>query len=146
MGGGAVAGATIPVGGVPVAGGEVTPWLDDDTDEWGGRPVARTVAGALPRCRAVLTGVVRSVVVRRTQMVHGPVGAATRGVAFDAWLDDGTGTIVVRWVGRDGVAGVRAGAALCVQGTVTDVHGRPMVLNPLYRFEAAPGQAGSSTS
>jgi hypothetical protein len=124
----------------------LTPWLPEGTEAWNGRPVARTVAEAVPRGRASLTGVVRKVVAHRTRLVRRPVGAATRGAAFDAWLDDGTGTILVRWVGRDGVPGVRPGVALCVEGTVTDLHGKPAVLNPLYRFEAEAGQAGSSTS
>jgi hypothetical protein len=100
----------------------VTGWLPDGTSEWGGRAVARTVADALPRCRAVLTGSVASTAVRWP-------------VSYDAVLNDGTGAIVVRWVGRESVPGVVVGALLTVEGTVSELHGHLVVLNPLYRFD-----------
>ena len=101
----------------------MTGWMADGTEEWGGRPVARTVAAADPRRRAVLTGTVRAVSVRSG------VGCAT-----DATLDDSTGTIVLRWVGRDRVPGVAVGASLTVEGTVLADRGQWVLLNPLYRF------------
>jgi hypothetical protein len=101
----------------------MTGWMADGTEEWGGRPVARTVAAADSRRRAALTGTVRAVSVRSG------VGCAT-----DAELDDGTGTIVLRWVGRDRVPGVTVGASLAVEGTVLADRGRRVLLNPLYRF------------
>jgi len=55
-------------------------------------------------------------------------------VATEAELDDGTGTVLLRWSGRDEVPGVVAGAGLMVEGTVLGDHGRPVLLNPLYRF------------
>lgn len=133
----------------------MTGWLPDGAPEWHGRPVARAVADVVPRCRAVLVGVVRTVVVHHPRSGQGPVGPTSRGAAFDAWLDDGTGTVIVRWTGRVGVPGVRAGATLRVEGTVGDLGGRPVLVNPLYRFEADPGsgipagtadQEGSSVS
>ncbi len=103
------------------------PWLPDTATEWNGRPVARKVVDARPRCRAVLTGTVRAV-------------EAHHGAALDAWLDDGSGTIVVRWLGREAVPGVTAGRRVRVEGTVGEAHGRLRILNPLYRFEpGAPG-------
>ncbi len=98
----------------------MTGWMADGTEEWGGRPVARTVAAADPRRRAALTGTVRAV--------------SARTDATDAELDDGTGRIVLRWVGRDRVPGVTVGASLAVEGTVLVDRGRRVLLNPLYRF------------
>jgi hypothetical protein len=102
----------------------VTPWLPEETSEWGGRPVARTVTEAVPRQRAVLSGWVRRVQERRSPTP-----------ACDALLDDGTGTITLRWLGRAEVPGISAGASVTVQGTVVDHHGLLVLLNPLYRFD-----------
>ncbi len=68
---------------------------------------------------------------------HGAGGVGPRraqGCATDAELDDGTGTIVLRWVGRDRVPGVTVGASLAVEGTVLADRGRRVLLNPLYPF------------
>jgi hypothetical protein len=143
-------------------------WLSDTATEWGGRPVARKVADARPRRRAVLSGTVRAVEAHHGAPVHGSAGGssggaaggggaasgggaangggaasgavALGGAALDAWLDDGSGTIVVRWLGREAVPGVAAGRRVRVEGTVGEAHGRLLILNPLYRFEpGAPG-------
>lgn len=114
----------------------MTGWLPEGAVEWQGRPVARRVADAVPRGRAVLVGLVRQVVAHDPRSVRGPTGSSGRGGSFDAVLDDGTGTMVVRWVGRAAVPGVRSGVRMCVEGTVAQLHGRNVVLNPLYRFEA----------
>jgi hypothetical protein len=114
----------------------VSGWLADGEATWGGRPVARTAAQALPRCRAVLSGRVRSVRVRRAD----PETPGRSGPCLEAELDDGTGAVTLRWVGRNGIAGVAAGALMTVEGTVLADRGRHVLLNPLYRF------AHSSTS
>ena len=136
-------------------------WLPDTTTEWGGRPVARKVADARPRRRAVLTGTVRAVEAHHGAPVRGSAGGSSGGAALggaggaggaaspggvlggaalDVWLDDGSGTIVVRWLGREAVPGVAAGRRVRVEGTVGEAHGRLLILNPLYRFEpGAPG-------
>jgi hypothetical protein len=90
--------------------------------------VARHVANAGPRQRATLAGVVRSVCARSVPCR-----------ACDVVLDDGTGTILVRWLGRESIAGVVVGATLEVEGTLC-VHGAALcILNPLYRF-GCPGK------
>lgn len=122
----------------------VTGWMADGALEWHGRPVARAVACASVRSRAVLTGVVRSVVTRHARTLHAPVGTVSRGTSLDVLLDDGTGTITVRWSGRDAIPGVRAGARLRVEGTVAELHGQLVIFNPLYRF--CDAQDGSSVS
>lgn len=119
-------------------------WLPEGTAEWGGRPIARSVADALPRCRALLSGSIRVIVVHRPGAGDGLIGRAIRGVSVDGWLDDGTGTMVLRWLGRESVPGLIAGVSLTAEGTVVEVHGRPMILNPLYRFDPVPPAAVSS--
>lgn len=103
----------------------MTGWLPGDAPTWGGQPVARTVRAAAARRRAVLCGTVAACRVVR-------LGA---GPAFDALLDDGTGSITLRWLGRRSVPGVARGSALRVEGTVSAARGRLLVLNPLYRFD-----------
>jgi len=113
----------------------MTDWLPEDATEWSGRAVVHKIADAVARHRAGLCGTVRRVEVRRT----------THGTSFDAWIDDGTGELVLRWTGRDGVAGVVPGAALLVEGTIVSAGPPALILNPLYRFEA-DGASTTSTS
>lgn len=119
----------------------MTGWLGDEVTEWQGRPVARQVRETELRARAVLVGEIRSVRAHPSRRVRSPAGASARGPAFDAWLDDGTGTMLLRWT-RAVVPGVAPGVWLCAEGTVGLLLGGPGILNPLYRFD----QAGSSTS
>lgn len=113
-------------------------WLPDGMERWGGRPVARTVAEAAPRSRAVLSGAVRSLAVRRRSVLAGTRRVASHRAGTGAWLevelDDGTGVVALRWMGRAHVPGVEVGARLTVEGTVLDDRGRPVLINPLYRF------------
>lgn len=111
-------------------------WLPDDTTEWGGRPVARHVADAGPRQRAVLTGAICAVTARHADPGRGPVLGSGAGRALDACLDDGTGEITLRWLGRQAIPGVVVGARMRVQGTVrsSSTGAGLVVLNPLYRF------------
>ncbi|HTX63786.1 MAG TPA: hypothetical protein VMD28_09105 [Acidimicrobiales bacterium] len=111
-------------------------WSPDGASEWQGRPVARRVADATARRRAVLTGVVRALVVHRQRPPRGRLRPGSRGLALDALLDDGTGTITLRWLGREALAGVGAGARLQIEGTVSSESNRLVILNPLYRFSA----------
>ncbi len=92
--------------------------------EWGGRPVARTVAAAGPRQRAVLDGVVRSA----TGRGHG------LKVAYEAVIDDGTGELTLRWIGRRIIPGMVPGARVHVEGTVLAEGNGAALLNPLYQF------------
>ncbi len=92
---------------------------------WGGRPVARTVADCGPRQRAVLAGHLRAVHSRRHPQL-----------CFEAELADGTGTIALRFLGRDLVPGLAVGTELWVAGTVGLHHGRLCLLNPGYELRA----------
>ena len=112
--------------------------MPDGTSEWGGQPVAYSVADVVPRCRTALSGAIVSVSTHR--------GTSERllqsggGVWMDALLDDGTGVLLLRWLGRDSVPGVVKGAQLVVEGTVSSSpDGLPLLLNPLYRFGGSKG-------
>jgi hypothetical protein len=123
----------------------VTGWLDNGAEEWHGRPVVHKIGDVVPRHRAVLTGVVRRARVRRVAAPGPRARRSAGGVEFDAVLDDGTGEILLRWVGREAVAGVVAGAGLHVEGTVGEWAGIPVILNPLYSFDPE-GSSATSTS
>jgi len=111
----------------------------------GGRPVAPTVATAVPRGRVRLCGRLLGVECRER---HGP--------CVEAALDDGTGRISLRWLGRHAVPGVAPGALVTVEGTVVDERGHWVLINPRYQFCRSPagcpgggrppGAAGSGLS
>jgi hypothetical protein len=92
-------------------------------ETWGGPPVARSVDGAVPRHRAVLVGWIAEV---RVTQRHGP--------RCEALFHDGTGSITLRWLGRDRVPGIQPGTILRAEGTVLSDHGCLMLLNPLYEL------------
>jgi hypothetical protein len=103
-------------------------------ETWGGRPVARTAATAEPRGRVTLSGRLLGV-----ECHHRP------GPCVEAILDDGTGRLGLRWMGRRAVPGIVAGALVSVEGTVVEERGRPVLLNPIYEF-CGPAGDGSSGS
>ncbi len=98
-----------------------------DSACWGGRPVARTIADAVPRGRVVVTGVIYSTQVSKE---HGTD-------SYECLMDDGTGEIGLLFLGRRRVAGMMVGTRCTVEGTARMQGGRLLVWNPLYRIEAA---------
>ena len=116
----------------------MTGGLPEGAARWGGRPVARTAERVVPRGRAVLTGVVGTVAVRWTADRPAPLRTAglvaSGGPCLEAELSDGTGSVLLRWWGRRAITGVAEGAVLVAEGTVLMERGRPVLVNPLYRF------------
>lgn len=114
-------------------------WSPLGLSRWGGKPVVRHCGAVEPRHRAVLIGTVVSV------RSHRRAGSP----CLDAVLDDGTGTVVLRWLGRRVVPGVVQGAVLRVEGTIGRHHGTLVVLNPLWEPAiddqlSSPRSAGSA--
>lgn len=59
--------------------------------------------------------------------------------AIEATIIDGTGQMVVKWLGRPTKSGVRLGMGLIVEGTVgTAADGELVVLNPEYELVVGP--------
>ena len=94
---------------------------------WGGRPVARKIADAVPRGRVVVTGVVNSA---RETSVHGTA-------SYECLIDDRTGELGLLFLGRRNIAGMVTGTRCTVEGTARMDGGRLVVWNPLYRIEGS---------
>jgi hypothetical protein len=94
-------------------------------------PGAIPIAATKPRSRCRVAGVVRNI---RIDPREG------RG-CIDATIADGTGSLVVRWLGRSSLQGIRLGVGLVVEGIQgEDPDGRPVVLNPEYDLVPGPEQ------
>ena len=92
--------------------------------QWGGRAVARTIAAAQARQKLIVTGTIRGV-----RVEHVPV------LQLEADLDDGTGRIMLVFLGRAAIGGIEPGRGITIEGTVSASHGHHVVLNPLYELE-----------
>ncbi|MDM7831373.1 OB-fold nucleic acid binding domain-containing protein [Cellulomonas edaphi] len=95
------------------------------------RAVGCTPVDQLPvRSRARVSGVIRSVTFRPREGVP----------ALEAELYDGSGTLVLVWLGRREIAGVVPGRRLKAEGLVCLVDGRRTVFNPGYELRPRPGE------
>jgi DNA/RNA endonuclease YhcR with UshA esterase domain len=103
----------------------MTPEDSDQAATWGGLPVARRIGDAGPRQRLVTTGVVHSA----------QEDPAAYGGSYVCVLKDGTGEVMLVFVGRRNVPGVVPGTVCRVEGTVREVEGRREVWNPRYWLE-----------
>lgn len=91
-------------------------------------PGATPLAQVEPRNRLKVAGVVQNIRID-------PRG----GGSVEATIIDGTGTLVVKWLGRHELAGVGLGVGLIVEGTIgKDPDGELIVLNPEYDLVPAP--------
>ncbi|ROS30865.1 OB-fold nucleic acid binding domain-containing protein [Cellulomonas sp. PhB150] len=95
------------------------------------RAVGCTPVDQLPvRSRARVSGVIRSVTFRPREGVP----------ALEAELYDGSGTLVLVWLGRREIAGVVPGRRLKAEGLVCLVDGKRTVFNPGYELRPRPGE------
>ena len=91
------------------------------------------IAALVPRRRAVVVGEIESV-----------LSMERPWVCTDAVLDDGTGTLVLRFMGRASVPGIAAGRRLVAEGTPALEDGVLLMRNPLYSFTAEERSSGTS--
>ena len=91
------------------------------------------MASLVPRKRAIVAGQVRAVVSYERPYVR-----------TEAELRDGTGLVVLLFVGRASVPGVAVGAHMVAEGTPRPDHEALVMLNPRYWFEA--GECAPSTT
>ncbi len=92
------------------------------------------IAALVPRRRAVVAGEVESVLSTERRP----------WVGTDAVLDDGTGTLVLRFMGRVAVPGIAAGRRLIAKGTPALEDGVLLMRNPLYSFVKEERVSGTS--
>ena len=56
--------------------------------------------------------------------------------ALEALVTDGTGEVVVRFMGRRGIEGLGLGTRVVVEGAIAEQRGQRRMLNPLLEFSA----------
>lgn len=89
------------------------------------RELRTTAVGDLvPRKRAIVSGVLRSVVLRPAAGVQ----------AVEAELFDGSGSLSLVWLGRRQIAGIEPGRRVLVEGMVAQVRGERRMFTPRYEL------------
>ena len=109
--------------------------LSTDDEQLDAEHLQKEVAsvGATPlavcgdRERVVATGVIDSVRLR-------PRGGVP---ALEAELYDGSGNVMLVWLGRRRIAGISPGRSIVARGRITTTEGRKAIFNPEY--ELRPG-------
>jgi hypothetical protein len=84
------------------------------------------IAALVPRHRSLVVGKIESVTSYERPWVR-----------TDALLFDGSGALVLRFMGRAAVPGMVAGARVVAEGTPALEGGVLLIRNPLYSFAAA---------
>ena len=84
----------------------------------------KTIAPAVPRQRTTFRGKIVSLDIGETPWVR-----------TDAVLSDGTGTLVLRFVGRRSIPGLDVGRGVVVEGTPGREGDALVMVNPLYSFD-----------
>lgn len=86
-------------------------------------------------CEPVATcchrGQVVSVSGRLKSVVYLPQGSVP---TLEAELYDGSGSVVLLWLGRRRIRGIEPGRMLTARGRVADDHGRGVIYNPWYEL------------
>ncbi len=87
---------------------------------------ATAIAALVPRQRAVVAGKIKSVASFERPWVR-----------TDVVLVDGTGAVVLRFVGRAAVPGMVAESRVIAEGTPALERGELLMFNPVYSFAAS---------
>lgn len=91
-------------------------------------PGVMPISETQPRERCRVAGVVRNIRINPQE-----------GRSVDATITDGSGELVVRWLGRSSLQGVRLGIGIIAEGTRgVDSERRPLILNPEYELISGP--------
>jgi amino acid transporter len=107
-------------------------------------PTARDATGSGDRGdagRAAVTAI-REVRARRPARIRGRIGRVTvepwsSVPTLECEVADGTGTVVVAFLGRRQIAGIDVGARIVITGTPSERRGRLVFINPEYELSAA---------
>jgi len=88
---------------------------------------ATKVAELPARAKVTVCGTLRSVTLQPRAGVP----------ALTAELYDGTGTLVLVWVGRRRIPGIEPGRSLRAEGRVSENYDKPVMFNPRYELKPA---------
>lgn len=91
-----------------------------------GAPVPTAVVRCRPHDEVCVTGVLDTV-------TGTDVGAGS-GPSLEAALDDGSGRVVLVWLGRSSIRAVEPGRRLRVQGRLAEWKGQRVIYNPDYQL------------
>ncbi len=92
---------------------------------WADSVPGTTRIGEVPsRQRVKIAGVIRRLTVFPTQDAE----------SLEAVVSDGTGDILVQFMGRRAIPGLRLGTRVVVEGVVGEHQGQPRMLNPHLEF------------
>ena len=101
--------------------------LEAETREWAAGIEGSVRIGEAPnRERVKIAGVIRRLTVFPMR----------DNEALEALVSDGTGEVVVRFMGRRGIEGLGLGARVVVEGAIAEQRGERRMLNPLLEFSA----------
>lgn len=96
---------------------------------------ARSIPGTVPiadaecRCRCKIAGVIQNI----------RIDPREGSGSIEATVNDGTGRMVVKWLGRQKLSGITLGAGLIFEGTVGEGRKKQLqVLNPEYQLLPEP--------
>jgi RecG-like helicase len=98
-------------------------------------PVATTIAGVARRQRCEVSA--RVVSIRASQRPT---------VVLDVTVDDGTGTLLCTFFGRQEIPGLTVGRHVRVTGRLVRYRDRECLLNPAYELEGDAGDASATSS
>ena len=99
--------------------------LAEELREWAATvPGTVRIADAPPRQRAKLAGMVRRITVRPIEGFE----------ALEIVLDDGTGEVSARWLGRRSIPGLVLGSRLVIDGVLGEDHEVRRMVNPTFEF------------
>lgn len=92
-------------------------------------PQVTPIVDVTPRRRVKVAGVIRNI----------RIDPRPESASIEATITDGTGELVVKWLGRRRFTGMRLGKGLVVEGTAgLGDDGELVVLNPEYRLAVGP--------
>ncbi|HET7481315.1 MAG TPA: DNA-binding protein [Actinomycetota bacterium] len=86
------------------------------------------IAGLAARQRCKVAGVVQNI----------RIDPRPGRDSMEVTITDGTGTMIAKWLGRQGMAGVQLGIGLVVEGIVGEQGRDRMILNPEYQLLPGP--------
>ena len=79
-------------------------------------------------------GKVVTVTGRLKSVVHLPEGSVP---TLEAELNDGSGSVILVWLGRCQIAGIEPGRTLTARGRIAENQGRGVIYNPWYELSPA---------